>query len=151
MTEEISHFLQREAFWLLCDKKIGSGMSREVYSSELFPDCVIKIENEAGSFQNVIEANTWWRVKDTPYKKWFAPVVAISPAGGILIQKRTTPALKYPKKLPLFLGDTKTNNYGMFEGNFVCHDYGYDWFIKYGLTNRVKEVLWADTEGETIK
>ena len=137
-----SEFIKREAFWMLCDKKIGFGMSREVYSSLLFPDWVIKVEDESGKFQNVSEANTWQRVKDTPFAKWFAPVVAISPCGGILIQKRTTAALNYPKKLPLFLGDHKTSNYGMYEGKFVCHDYGYDWFIKHGLTNRTREVLW---------
>ncbi len=115
-----SPVLHKEGFRMLCDDElIGFGMSREVFNSPLFPDCVVKVEDGDKSFQNVIEWNTWLRVKGTKHSKWFAPCVAISPCGAVLLQKKTLPVLKYPKKLPPFLGDTKTSNYGMYKSLFV--------------------------------
>lgn len=39
-----------EAFNLLCADQIGYGMSRQVFSSRLLPDCVVKIEQVIGHF-----------------------------------------------------------------------------------------------------
>ena len=147
----MNDFIHREALGILRDDDpIGSGVARKVYNSPLFPDCVVKIENTAGSFQNVIEWNTWLNVKDTKRAKWFAPCVAISPCGGILIQKKTQPAVKFPTRLPKFLGDTKPSNYGMYQGRFVCHDYGFDYFLKGGLSPGLVEAVWADDTGAII-
>lgn len=82
----------RQAFDLLCDERIGYGMSRQVFTSKLLPDCVIKIEDTAGQFQNVVEWETWNRVKGTDASRWFAECRWISSNGAILIMERTRPA-----------------------------------------------------------
>ena len=140
--DDFSPFIHKEAFRLLCGNKLGAGISREVYSSEILEDCVIKIEENAGYFQNIAEWTVWDIVKDTKHAKWFAPCVAISPCGSVLVQKRTTASLKYPKKLPGFLDDTSTANYGTYDGRFVCHDYGWGMIIKEGLNSKLKTVEW---------
>jgi hypothetical protein len=142
MMEDFSPFIHKEAFNILCTNQLGKGISRTVYSSEILDDCVIKIEDSAGFFQNIAEWTVWDIVKDTKHAKWFAPCVAISPCGSILVQKKTIASLKYPKKLPGFLDDTSTENYGTYDGRFVCHDYGWGLIIKEGLNSKLKTVEW---------
>jgi hypothetical protein len=148
--------IHREAFNLLCDDRIGSGMSREVWSSRLMPDCVIKVEDGAGRFQNIVEWETWQRVKDTPASRWFAQCRWISPTGQILIMERTRqPALsEYPEKMPAFLCDFKRTNYGISTVKdaktgqpshmFVCHDYGTNLLFEHGMTKRLVKAEWWD-------
>lgn len=140
-----------EAFNLLCADQIGYGMSRQVFSSRLLPDCVVKIEQGTGHFQNVIEWETWQRVRDTPASRWFAACRWISPNGQILIMERTRPAApaEFPDKLPVFLTDLKRTNYGMAKTNgdkewFVCHDYGTHMLFEHGMTKRLKKAEWWD-------
>lgn len=104
----------RQAFNMLCNNKIGSGMSRQVYDSLILPDFVIKVENEAGQFQNIMEWEIWNRVKDTDYSIWFAPCRWISADGSILIMEKTESCRKkhYPEKMPVFFTDFKFANYG---------------------------------------
>lgn len=138
--------MHREAFYLLCDDQVGSGMSRTVWSSKIRPDCVIKIEEGSGRFQNIVEWETWQRVKDTKYSRWFAECKWISPNGSVLIMERTTPPAKkdYPKKMPAFLCDFKQQNYGMSDGFFVCHDYGTNLLFEHGMTKRMIKVDWYE-------
>jgi hypothetical protein len=42
-----------------------------------------------------------------------------------LIQARVTKATKFPKRLPNCFIDTKKENFGMYKGKFVCHDYSF--------------------------
>lgn len=134
----------RDAFYLMVDHKIGSGMSREVYSSSVFPDSVVKVEAAAGFFQNVIEWETWQRVKDTPFAKWFAPCEYISPNGAVLVMKKTIPARadEYPDRMPPFLTDLKRANYGIYNGKLVCHDYGTNLLMESGMTKRMRKAHW---------
>lgn len=146
----------RQAFDLLCDQAIGHGMSRTVFSSKLLPDCVIKVEEGAGQFQNVIEWETWQRVRDTPFSRWFAECKWISNNGTILIMERTRPAApsEFPERMPAFLTDFKRTNYGMAKasnqhGNpgkewFVCHDYGTHLLFENGMTKRLSKANWWD-------
>jgi hypothetical protein len=134
----------REAFNLLCDQLIGTGIGRQVFSSAVFKDAVIKVESSAGSFQNIIEWETWQRIKETKFAKWFAPCVHISPCGSLLIMAKTVPALEYPEQMPAFLTDFKRANYGMLNGQFVCHDYGTNLLFENGMTKRMKKVEWWD-------
>lgn len=146
----------REAFNLLCDELIGRGMSRNVFSSALLPDCVIKVEAGGGRFQNVVEWETWQRVKWTPAGRWFAECKWISPNGMILVMERTRPAApaERPERLPAFLTDTKTTNFGMVPSTtragkpgpewFVCHDYGTNLLFENGMTKRTRKVEWTD-------
>ena len=118
-------------------------MSREVYSSQMLPDHVIKCEKGGGIFQNQFEWEVWNSVGYTDLgKKWLAPCEWISRCGSVLIMKKTTPVAKYPDKMPAFLSDFKKGNYGMYEGRVVCHDYGTSQFLRTGLTKRMKKIDW---------
>lgn len=137
-------------FEMICDEKLGSGMSREVYSCSLDPSVVIKFETTQGRFQNIVEWETWQDVKETDYAKWFAPCVNISSCGSVLIMKRTTPIKnlkRYPERMPAFLGDFKYSNYGMYKGHLCTHDYGRTLLVSEGLTKRTRSVdWWADID-----
>lgn len=141
-----------QAYDLLCDQQLGHGMSRTVFSSKILPDCVVKVEEGSGQFQNVVEWETWQRVKDTPYSRWFAACRWISPNGTILIMERTRPAApaEFPDKMPAFLCDFKRTNYGMAKSNkgdkewFVCHDYGTNLLFENGMTKRMRAAKWWD-------
>ena len=144
--------LWRQAFNLLCDEKIGAGMSRTVFSSLLLPDCVIKTEDSHGKFQNVIEWETWRRVVGTPASRWFAECKWISGDGSILIMERTRPPAEsdYPTMMPVFLSDFKRKNYGMAltkkfgKGVLVCHDYGTHLMFDHGMSKRMRKADWSD-------
>lgn len=146
----------RQAFDLLCAERIGYGMSRSVFNSKLLPDCVIKVEEDAGRFQNVVEWETWQRVKDTDASRWFAECKWISPNGTILVMERTRPAApsEFPEKMPVFLCDFKRTNYGMASSVgrfgkpgqdwFVCHDYGTHLMFENGMSKRMRKAEWWD-------
>ena len=136
--------VNRDVFSLLCAKNIGVGVSREVWSSDVFPDCVVKIEDTKGMFQNVVEWEIWQRVVGTPFERWFAPCRWISSHGLVLVQKRTTPPTKFPDRMPAFLCDFKRTNYGLYEGRVVCHDYGTALIFEHGMTKRMRKANWWD-------
>lgn len=138
--------IHRDAFRLITEDLLGSGIARNTYSSKAFPNCVVKVEEGVGSFQNVIEWETWGRVKHTQHAKWFAPCEWISPNGSVLIMRRTEPAQKrqYPERMPSFLSDFKRANYGMLDGRLVCHDYGTNLLMEYGMTKRMIKANWWD-------
>lgn len=111
---------------LKTDQVLGRGMTRTVYAGnrKLFnDDVVVKIEEPCGHFQNVMEANLWERLEYSQHAKYLAPVLDISDDGRVLVQRRTVPALWYPKFLPSFFTDFNKSNFGMLDEQFVCHDY----------------------------
>lgn len=118
----------QDAFNLLCGDKIGSGIHRDVFECKLRDDLVVKVENsEHRRFANVLEMEFWQQHQwHEPTAKWLAPCVFMSPDGRLLTQKRCErlpSGYPLPEKLPAFLTDHKTANYGIFEGRFVCFDY----------------------------
>lgn len=123
---------------------LGSGAGRDVYEYTQDKSLVLKVESSAGSFQNIMEYETWQQVQFTEQSKWFAPCVDISPCGMFLLQKRTTPIRtgNYPTHIPTFFTDTKLENFGMLGKKFVCHDYGNNLLMMKGLSNRMKKVVW---------
>ena len=136
---------ERDFFRMFCGEKLGAGISREVWSFGLDDKFVIKFEIP-GSFQNVAEWQLW---QDAQHMKpeirdWIAPCDRISNNGRVLIMHRTTPAKKFPERLPVWLGDCKRTNYGMLRGKFVCHDYGTNMMCNSGLTKRTYKVNWWD-------
>ena len=139
--------MHREVFNLMCDELLYTGMSRAVWTSNLMPDCVLKVEERPGVFQNVVEWETWQRVKDTPLRRWFAECVAISPNGSVLVMRRTRPASDkdYPEKMPIFLCDFKRRNCGMAGKQLVCHDYGTNQLFEYGMSKRLVKANWSDS------
>lgn len=136
----------------LCDAPAGedgTGMSRWVYTSEVFPDIVIKIERRGKVFQNIVEYETWTHVEHTWAAQFFAPVVDISDCGRFLVMKRTKPVtmktLRKTTRVPVFLSDLKRTNYGLYKGRLVCHDYGTNLLRTYGLGVKFKKAGWIDS------
>jgi len=126
---------------MLCGKELGSGISRTVFVCRLDPTWVVKIDSKNGRDQNNKEWMIWDEVNSKPkLRKWFAPCEYISNSGRILIQKRTEPVRlsDVPKKLPSFLMDQKLENYGMLDGQFVCHDYG-STVLTHGWSSRMRK------------
>ncbi len=144
LVREFPSTLSRDLFGLICDELLGYGISRRVYVYAPNTTFVIKFEAEAGWFQNILEWETWDAVKGTKFEKWFAPCRMISPCGTILVMARTTPLAHkdYPVKMPSFLTDFKYDNYGLFEDNVVCHDYGTHNLMTMGMTSRLKKADW---------
>lgn len=139
-------FIWKEAYGLLVGDKIGRGMSRVAHECPLDKRFVIKVENREAFFQNVVEWETWQRVKDTPTAKWFAPCIHISSCGTVLIQRRTQAMRleELPKRMPAFFADFKRTNYGLIDGQVACHDYGTSLVFEKGFTASMQAVEWHD-------
>lgn len=136
-----SDFLQ-----LFAGDFLGGGIGRGVFACTVDETLVIKIETPSRSFQNVVEWEAWQEIKHLrpSIRKWFAPCVAISPCGIVMLQKRTTPLNEeeLPKRVPAFLTDTKLSNFGLYEGRIVAHDYGLSNLISSGLSPKMKIAEW---------
>jgi hypothetical protein len=144
-THQNNPTIQREFALSLLGDIIGAGIGRRVFENSLDKSLVFKVEDCNGSrFQNVLEWETWQNAKGTKLERWLAPCDWISHSGSILLQRRTTPAFKYPPRLPAFLTDTKRSNYGMLNGKFVCHDYGTNVAMSLGLVQRERKAEWWD-------
>lgn len=140
-----------EAFHLLCGRKIGEGMSRNVFECALLPNCVVKVETDGHRFQNIMEWQTWNIVSHTKASRWFAQCKWISPNGKILIQERTRPPapFEFLPKVPVWFTDMKRTNWGMATTSsdnkqfLVCHDYGTSLMLQDGtVTKRMKKAEW---------
>lgn len=140
----MSKFLFREMKSIVCGNLIGEGMSRKVYELLLNPNYVIKIEDNAKSFQNVAEWEMWQWVDGGPMAKWFAPCHMISNCGSMLIQSKVEPIRtnERPGKLPAFLCDFKRENFGMLKGKVVCCDYGTGLSSIRNVPKGMKKVEW---------
>ena len=124
MTIQQYPFLSMDLIRLCCGKKIGNGESRDVYDCKIYPGYVIKVTHY--NEHNWNEYNIWEAVKDSPYRKWFAPVKEISPAGNSIIMKKAKPITdntKLPKSIPEFFTDVKRENFGIIDGRLVAIDY----------------------------
>ena len=128
MTGQLSYRVLEEFYYFMTGKHLGGGMSREVFVHPTDPTKVIKVENSAGKFQNVLEWQTWQDFKYAPkVAKWLAPCHSISDSGTFLIMSRTDPLpiKRLPAKLPQFITDHKIENMGLLDNRVVCHDYAY--------------------------
>lgn len=123
---------------------IASGSHRGVFQHATDKTCIIKLEKEYHQFYNVIEWEVWNRVKDTEYAKWFAPCVAISNNGRFLIQKKTKKVemKKLPRKILHFFCDRKVENWGLYRGQPVCHDYALTVLMEEGMSKKMEIVKW---------
>ena len=135
--------ISRDFFASVCGDMVGQGQGREVYACAINPDIVIKFETRARSFQNVLEHEVWEQVCHTSLAKWFAPVVDISPCGTVLLMRRTMVPRpgELPDKVPALFTDMKTENWGMLDGNPVCHDYGIT--ISNFSTKKTRKAVWT--------
>lgn len=121
-------------------------MSRDVYVWTPDPTLVLKLE-VGYKHQNVIEYETWWELKDTPAEKWLAPCVWMSHCGQALLMKRTEPMRSSDdvERMPVWLSDHKRQNYGIYDGRLVCHDYGTNLLMYRGAQMKAThKVTWRD-------
>lgn len=122
-------WLQKDApedlFNLLTGKTIGWGQYRRVYEHAFDKRLVIK-QDDGQNFSNLNEWQVWNEFKDTPLGLWLAPVHFCSPRGLWIVMARTRPIPigKFPKRIPALFTDIKPDNWGMYRGRPVCHDYG---------------------------
>lgn len=128
-----------------CGAQLGKGSSRIVFELKDYPSFVIKIEHAKFAFANVTEWCNYHYFKD--YKaigKYLAPCISISENGRFMVMLKVEhkPVKEYPKRLPYMFSDTKRNNYGFINGEFVCCDYsflilGYD-------ASKMRTVKWRN-------
>jgi hypothetical protein len=158
MSDPSTNAVYRDAFNMFCTKLIGQGMSRKVFSSTLMPNVVVKVEEDAKQFQNIVEWETWQRVKNTDASRWFAQCIEISADGKVLVMERTVPPQEseYLAKMPAYLVDFKRENYGVVTSGpqctgkgtkrfLVCHDYGTNHLMEHGMNSkRMQKVDWWD-------
>lgn len=119
-------------------EKLGEGEHRDVHV--FLPDTtkVIKIDKSGTYFANVSEWTLWGEVHGTKLQRWFAPVFGISSSGLFLVQARTQPVGKLPKRLPAFFADIKRSNFGYLDGRLVAHDYAHHQVFNLGLPRKGK-------------
>lgn len=131
---------------LVLGEKLGAGVYRTVYEYALDPKLVVKVEKDDGCFANVREWDLWQEVESMPtLRDWFAPVVAISPCGLLLVQRRTkriTRLDRVPEKVPEFFTDLKIDNWGKLGKRYVCHDYAMHLATR--PTTRLKKAKWRE-------
>ena len=149
---DVKDIVLEDAFGVLCGKWIGGGAYRQVYTCSINDNFVVKVEErEVNNFKNVEEFELYQtalgkkKEQNEPfYEEWLAPCVFLSKNGRILVQYKTkTPDLKnYPEKIPVWLCDAKIQNYGMFKGRLVCHDYGNNFIRDRGFCKKLKKANW---------
>lgn len=122
---QLSEDSSSDLFGFFCGKELGRGQYRTVYEHQLEKNRVIK-HDTCVNWSNVNELQIFQEYQDSPIGKWLAPVYWLSPRGIWLIQARTTPIKigKLPKRVPALFADLKPENWGMWQGRPVCHDYG---------------------------
>jgi hypothetical protein len=132
----------------ICGTLRGQGCYRKVFDYNLDDRFVVKVELKNTNC-NTIEHMMWEEIEGLTgelewVREWFAPVIWISPGGRLLVMEKTKDyhkTRKPPEKIPSFLWDTHSANFGWIKNRFVCHDYGQFYnFISY---NKVfKKVKW---------
>ena len=142
------NIILRDSFDLLCGRKLGSGVYRDVFECAIDDKYVVKVE-PAGRMKgiNILEWHNWETNRYAEaFSKWLAPCKLISPNGRVLIMRKTEPlrVADLPTLLPEFLMDIKPENAGMLEGRLVFHDYPY---LNSTLLKRMHKVDWRLSEG----
>lgn len=136
--------IERDFFHFMCGDLLGAGAYRNVYVFAPDPRFVIKIETGAQSFSNIREWDLWHDAQHMgkEVSDWLAPCVAISACGTVLRQRRTLPAKTFPDKIPVWMTDTKRQNFGLIGSRFVAHDYGNHLVCNSGLSTRLRKADW---------
>lgn len=134
-----------DAMNMLLGAPLGNGSSRRVYVNDLNPSQVVKVEQDAEAFQNVMEWQIWQEAQRSKIADWFAPCRFISPDGRLLVMDRTTQPGAFPERVPAIFTDLKYTNFGHIGKRFVCHDYG-TLLLARGLNTRLKKANWWDLD-----
>ena len=137
--------IANDFFHLICGDHLGRGQGREVYSCRVNESLVVKFEQNGGSFQNILEWQTWLAMEHCPEQaKWLAPCHSISRCGTVLIQTKTSQlrdVSDLPAEIPYWATDLKIQNWGLLKGKPVLHDYGVTLLLSPG-SNRLKKAKW---------
>lgn len=132
---------------LVCGAQIGRGAFRTVFECRLNPAWVVKHDTRH-NHSNIFEYSMWRELEDTPLGKWLAPVEWLSNDGFWLIQRKTEPirVSELPKKVPSIFCDLKGSNWGMLNGQPVCHDYGNSMLFSIARSHggRLKKANWFE-------
>lgn len=134
----------KELFNFTCGEYLGSGISRHVFAYEPDDRYVIKMEVGA-TCQNWLEWRLWHDLTEHENQKWLAPCIRISGCGMWMVQARTKKPpenYKWPEKLPAFLTDQSHENYGLYKGRLVAHDYGVNLCNNYARSKRMRRADW---------
>lgn len=130
---------------LVTGTQIGWGQYRRVYEHAFDKKLVIK-QDSGQNFSNINEWQVWNEFKDEPLGKWLAPVLFCSARGLWIVMAKTRPIPigKFPKRIPALFSDIKPENWGMFRGRPVCHDYGNHAVFTVAKPHlaKLKSVLW---------
>ncbi len=136
-------------------EKLGEGINRAVYACQFDRTKVIKYQarNSASPSYanlNVLEWEAWGWTLDhrNDLRKWLAPCHFISDCGRFLIQDKVRILHEHerPKKLPEFLTDFQTRNFGRLpNGRIVACDYGtiMGRVFRERAPVRLKKVFWT--------
>lgn len=151
VVKEWTQLVNLDIMGLFLGDRISSGLSREVFECGLDDKLVAKIEDTQYR-QNEVEWLIWESVVGTKWEKWFAGIRHCSPCMSCIIQDKTTIPTeedwkKFPRKIPEFLADARKENWGILDGRFVVHDYGYTNLIYDGL----KAAKLIDTKSKRAK
>lgn len=140
--------ISRDLLDMCVGRKVGTGMSRDVYEFGPDPSLVIKFETGRGCFQNIVEWEAWHSIKKTKIAKWFCPILRISDNGKVMLMKKTEPMgwNERPAKMPHFFTDLKIQNFGWLDGQLVAHDYGINFLIEKGTSGRLVKADWWKAE-----
>jgi hypothetical protein len=139
--------IAKDLYSMCVGEKLGEGAHRKVFNWLPDSSLVVKFEVGCKSFANVIEWETWNRVKHVKVlRDWFCPCVSISDCGSILLQKKAKVVedKDLPKFIPKFFTDLKKSNFGKFGNKIVCVDYGLHTLMENGMTNKMKKAEWYD-------
>lgn len=148
----MNNLIHEDAFNLLCGKLIGEGIHRKVFECRLRHDLVVKVEYdlEYRYFANVLEMRFW---QDHQYYRkaadWLAPCEYLSPDGRLLLQRKARPITdddELPDRVPSFLSDLKTSNFGFISGRLVCLDYAR---TIHSPSVRLKKVIWRGSPAQS--
>ncbi|MFA9261767.1 MAG: hypothetical protein ACEQSB_00205 [Undibacterium sp.] len=139
--------IQEEFNYFMIGRFVGEGQHRYVYEmpsdDKNFVYKIVKNNKAAEGFHNVTEYNVWHELQSTEMGKWLAPCHFISHHGSILVQSRTQVISEHliPKLVPKFLTDCHKNNWGLYKGRPVLHDYGFLCsFIQGAKTSKLRMV-----------
>jgi len=137
------HVLTYEMLDMILGEYLGSGISRAVFVYK--PDIRFVIKVEISSYSaNILEWRTWHNFKeDKRISKWLCPIKDISTHGLFLIQKRAKKiedTSLLPLKLPTFLSDIKSDNFGWIGKQLVMVDYTW---LKLKAETKLRTVKWT--------
>jgi hypothetical protein len=125
-----------ELFHFMAGARIGQGVDREVYVFEPNPEWVIKFQLGSHDFQNVREWDLWTYAPPAA-RKWLAPCIDISHSGKILLQVRCNRLEHPPKRIPKWMDDMHSENWGLIKGRPVAVDYGRHLITEKGFNMRM--------------